>query len=186
MKKEIYLVDCENVGYKNLSYDGKIFYFTSGTNFMENLKSNEKEVHVYHDGCKDALDFILDTKLGYLICHYGKAYKYRIVSMDKGYENIVRYWGSQGYNVGTIQGNLCENSVSEKGKKSFDIILKGCDVTGWSDSDIKKLGNVFRSWLKSKEKSKSVLSKEVNKAFKNLSICVRENLVDYLYKEVVD
>lgn len=181
MKKEIYLVDCENIGYQHLSFDGKIFYFTSGTYFMDDLEANEREIHVYHDGIKDALDFILDTKLGYLICHYGKSYKYRIVSMDKGYENIIRFWGSQGYNIDSVL-------LSENNNREFKSILSNSDIIkGLSSAEKSKLSNVFASWYRSKKKSKSVLKSSIDKAFsKSLSTSVRNDIVDYLYKEVVD
>ena len=103
--KHIYLVDCENVGanYEVAVKDDyyQAYYFTSGNKHINfELKPNEFELHYTHNGCKDALDFIINTYLGYLVAKHPKSKTiYHIISKDTGFDNMAGFWGEQGYRV---------------------------------------------------------------------------------------
>ena len=62
--KCIYFVYCENVGFNHIEHDSscRILYFHSGKkpdNFA--LDKYEDFIQFTHNGCKDALDFVIDT-----------------------------------------------------------------------------------------------------------------------------
>lgn len=95
----IYFVDCENVGTTRLSGKPRgslIFYFTSGRSRMGGLAESEREVKVQHRRQKNALDFVLDTYLGFMMSRFGKSVKYVIVSNDKGFDLVAKFWGIGG------------------------------------------------------------------------------------------
>ena len=69
----IYLIDCENVGFSFFtSPNDLVYYFTNESVSELPFQCNENEIHMClkHTGCKDALDFVIDTYLGYLIRAY--------------------------------------------------------------------------------------------------------------------
>lgn len=100
--KHIYFVDCENVGKTRLSGKPRgslVFYFTSGRSRMGGLAEREREVKVQHRNQKNAVDFILDTYIGFMMSRFGKSVKYVIVSNDKGFDLVARFWGDWGFNI---------------------------------------------------------------------------------------
>lgn len=109
--KNYYLVDTENVGtsWKHLLADKTnrdeifIFYtdnspYISYTDMCEIIQypNSFKTIKCYTG--RDALDFQLDSYLGFLLRSAPKA-NYFIISNDNGYESICRFWGDQGYSV---------------------------------------------------------------------------------------
>ena len=50
---------------------------------------------------KNSLDFYLSSYLGYLIGK-GKHSSYTVVSQDTGYDGVIEYWRSEGYDVKRI------------------------------------------------------------------------------------
>lgn len=101
--RKILLVDCENVGnrrYGHILGDGSlVYYFTTKKVDESQLLGCEILINFQHDGCKDALDFIIDTYLGYLIRQYKYTREYIIVSKDTGFDNVCKFWRDMGYIV---------------------------------------------------------------------------------------
>jgi hypothetical protein len=102
MITEVYLVDCENVGGQSLcinNIQSQIFYLHSTEYKAQNRLPNETNVLYEHPVDKNALDFVLDSYLGYQIARYGLEAKYIIVSNDKGFDHLINFWSSYGYKV---------------------------------------------------------------------------------------
>jgi hypothetical protein len=76
-----------------------VYYFCKVSNNSFTLASNEFLFETKHNGCKDALDFIIDSYFGYQIRNFGKSVSYTIVSNDHGFENTVGFWKKQGYDT---------------------------------------------------------------------------------------
>ena len=162
----IFLVDCENVGYmklKNVKPDDYVFYFTSDRTLLFKLDSNETEIRFKHDGCKDALDFVLDSYLGFLIHKYGQSYVYNVVSRDLGYVNVCKFWQNRGYLVGCS----C---------KKFPFV----DWSKISNNDKEKIQNVYKNWCRSKKQLKRVLRSGINRLHIDMEFTERDKLVTYL------
>ena len=144
--KRVYLVDCENVGFSNfdnidISKDTQVYYFTSNNTHVAKLESYEFEVHVEHNHEKDALDFIIHTKLGSLIQEYGKDAGYQIVSKDKGFDVVVDFLTKLGY---VIIRSGCP--VANFGR---EILLRndyGRVVATLTDEQQRKLNNIRTHW----------------------------------------
>lgn len=98
---DIYYVDCENVGLRHItqSFDKnfKVLYFTSKNLRVKDLQDNEEELVCSLDRRKDALDYIIDTYLGYNLTLYDKATRHHIVSNDTGFDNVITFWRDKGY-----------------------------------------------------------------------------------------
>lgn len=120
----IYLIDCENVGFSFFtSPNDLVYYFTNESVSELPFQCNENEIHMClkHTVCKDALDFVIDTYLGYLIRAYGKNTEYFIISNDKGYDNVSAFWQQMGYNVYTNPHKVRNRFEDNISKKYFDI-----------------------------------------------------------------
>ena len=148
---EIYLVDVENVGFINInskSKNYKVFYISS-SNFknVNSLPSNCEVINYKHDGCKDALDFILDTYLGYLIATYGKSVNYHIVSDDRGYENVCGFWLEQGYSV--TCNSIGVRKLTPKQYQGYILIRD------MSYNETKRCMNIFKSYLNTDNKNRN-------------------------------
>lgn len=100
---DIYYVDCENVGLRHISQvfsnDFKVIYFTSKNLRVKELQSNEEEIVCSLDRRKDAMDYIIDTYLGYNLTKYDINTKHHIVSNDTGFDNVIMFWTSKGYSI---------------------------------------------------------------------------------------
>ncbi|MBR4470523.1 MAG: hypothetical protein IKS54_04335 [Erysipelotrichaceae bacterium] len=122
-KVPAYLIDSENVGSTwtdLLKSDEKFELYICVT---ENAKSlnftllkqltndNRHKINIIecHPG-KNSLDFYLSSYLGYLIGK-GRHSAYVIVSQDTGYDHVIEYWNSEGYDVTRI------NTKPEKEKR---------------------------------------------------------------------
>ncbi len=130
-----YLVDYENVktsgldGVANLS-EGDIvciFYSDNADNLTFGLhrRLNESQAEIIcrkvEIGTKNALDFQLSTYLGYIIHENLEApYDYYIVTKDKGFESLVKFWKSKA-NVKLVI-NVTKQSEDELVKQIADLI----------------------------------------------------------------
>lgn len=123
----VYLIDFENVhsngisGVEKLSADDKVYIFytenASSLSFSSHIKllACPAEVTYYNveAGGKNALDFQLASFLGYLIgsdsddCYY-------IISGDKGYENVKKFWEKSGLrrNISIIGAQSVKSAVN--------------------------------------------------------------------------
>lgn len=171
----IYLIDCENVGFSFFtSPNDLVYYFTNESVSELPFQCNENEIHMClkHTGCKDALDFVIDTYLGYLIRAYGKNTEYFIISNDKGYDNVSAFWQQMGYNVYTNPHKVRNRFEDNVSKKYFDINPAN-DIDAKIDNIPKnifdglsieyqvKINNIYASWARSKKKERSVLNKDM-------------------------
>lgn len=164
--KSIYLVDCENVGSNHLdilSDTSLVYYFTSNSRHIDNLKDYEKEVYCEHECIRDYLDFIIDGKLGFLIRHYGKEVNYIIVSKDKGFDGVRNHWVSSGYKVYRYQ-YICE--------------VVGMFFTNYKD--YLKVDTTYNNWLSSLNKTQSSLVINLSKHKYSCRVNI-ENLCNSLY-----
>jgi hypothetical protein len=118
----IFLVDMENVpkltNINKLATDDKLILFFSDNTApmpMDTLKAIidtgvSVEIKKIHLGTKNALDFQLSTYLGYLMHTYANA-KFIIVSKDKGFEVVKKFWAAEKKKNIVIQNNI---SVQQK------------------------------------------------------------------------
>lgn len=115
---DIYYVDCENVGLKHISQereDYKVIYFTNKNLRVKDLKENEQEIVCSLDRRKDALDYVIDTYLGYSIANNDKNVIHHIVSNDTGFDNVVMFWVSKGYTI----SRSCLHSYDDSSKQEI-------------------------------------------------------------------
>lgn len=180
--KDIYLVDCENIGYKHYNIDITdnilIYYFTSNNATVGLLKPHEREIYVEHSGRKNALDFVIDTKLGHLLCYYGRKVCFHIISCDKGYDDVCQYWNTQGYYV-VRNETIIEKTITDSDyclRANYDLIS-----SDFSSKEQKKLKNVYISWYRSKHKDYGVLRSQVFRVFKRIGEDGIKTMCDYLY-----
>lgn len=109
MRETFYLIDFENVhndgiaNIEDLSKGDHVHIFST-----ENALKIKPEVfwrkddmvtpHLVPAG-PQSLDMHLVSYLGYLLGLKGKQCTYKIISKDKGYDNIIRFWKEEGYNI---------------------------------------------------------------------------------------
>ena len=155
MITDIYLVDCENIGNQslNLPENCDIYYFLSYGK-LKNPHPNDIVKEIVHNGSKNALDFILDSWLGYLIHKYGTEIQYHIVSNDKGFSAIITYWKS--LNV-SISLEAYQDIMIKKINKN--ILKTHNDIETLLDSlpDNKKrsIKNIYTNWKRCKKKKRT-------------------------------
>lgn len=184
MKKytDIYLVDCENVGTRGLEVSNKtslVYYFTSNTVYKEDLSNNEIEVHIEHNVERNALDFIIDTKLGFLLRHYGREVNFYIISDDKGYNVVADYWKSQGYSVFTSHDGSGKYPQANKVELTYKYAMT---ISNFTEKDFRKLQNVYMSWARSKLRNYQVLYSQIVRAFHSILSKSEYSIVcNYLY-----
>ena len=177
--KCIYFVDCENVGFNHIEHDSscRILYFHSGKkpdNFA--LDKYEDFIQFTHNGCKDALDFVIDTSLGYELRYYGKSVVYYIVSGDNGYENISHFWGSLGFDVRLVDFGHIKVPIS-------DIIESGINIdiyTSMMKNYRKSVNKAVKKWLSTNNLSISSLRSRIMSLAIGLSNDDKEKLISYL------
>lgn len=113
---DCYLIDFENVhtyGMKKLlnvsEGDTVIIFFSEQSknvtlDVIEGVTKNNAILtcHKVNVGTKNALDFQLSSHLGYLIGKGTRNAKYHIVSQDKGYDCLCKYWKEQGILIDRI------------------------------------------------------------------------------------
>lgn len=119
--KTIYLVDCENVGYKSINKpDATVYYFCTELKFK--LSLGEFSEVVLHEKARNAMNLIVTTKLGYLINRYERNAKYIIVSYDSDFDVAINFWRDYGYDVTRVNKVDVEKPFKNK-MQSFDIDL---------------------------------------------------------------
>lgn len=179
---DIYLVDCENVGLRKLKIKDTskilVYYFTSNAFTAGSLEPHEREIHVYHNCKRDALDFIIDTKLGHLLCYYGRKVTFHIISYDKGFDNVCRFWELQNYKV--VRSEEYIENVSNvdcfKLRGRYNLLS-----SNFSIREHNKLRNVYTSWFRSKRRDYDNLKNQILRTFYSLS---KEDIIlicDYCY-----
>ena len=111
----VYLIDVENVGRESfLKYiknkdDAQFIYFMNINCKHEFTTKNNKIIQLETNAVKNACDFLLISRLGYLL-RENPYNTYIIVSNDKGYELTIDYWKHLGFNVSQLSPNN-ENSI---------------------------------------------------------------------------
>lgn len=122
-KNSAYLIDSENVGstwtslltnekvelYIFVTANAKSLNYTLLKEITENKNRNSYKVIECETG-KNSLDFYISSYLGYLIGKNNNS-DYTIVSQDKGYDNVIEFWKTQGIEVKKI------NTKPEKERK---------------------------------------------------------------------
>ena len=104
--KRFYLIDYENVGSKGMEDCSQLLdsdhihvFFTENTksidlDIVDNHGLAELKTHKVPTG-KESLDKHLGSYLGYLIGKYpSKEVKIFIISKDKGYDDLIKFWGN--------------------------------------------------------------------------------------------
>jgi hypothetical protein len=114
----IYLIDYENTkgagleGIEELTAEDTVYLFYSEnantlTFKMYDRISNAKARFQFIDvgvGTRNALDFQLTTWLGYLVCKgLGQKQYFYIVSQDKGFGSVCRFWKERSISVELVQ-----------------------------------------------------------------------------------
>lgn len=121
--KIYYLIDFENVhndGIANIENMTKsehvhIFSTKNATNIRQDIiwMKNDIQTHLVPVR-KQSLDMHLVSYLGYLLGINGKDCEYVIVSKDKDYDNIVKFWKEKGYTNISRKEKLPENAKTQK------------------------------------------------------------------------
>lgn len=126
----VYLIDYENIksegmnGIDELTKDDVVCLFYSENantmTFRMHRKINDCRADFrFQDvgvGSKNALDFQLATYLGYVIAENDaneQTEQYYIVSKDKGYQSVCRFWSDRGYMV-SMAADLTGTSAEDE------------------------------------------------------------------------
>ncbi|MDO5147556.1 MAG: PIN domain-containing protein [Eubacteriales bacterium] len=129
-----YLVDFENVnneGIENidvLSSEDHVYIFSTENAInirMDIIFSKKIDIQGYIvPVCKQSLDMHLVSYLGYLLGVHGKQCSYVIISKDKDYDNIIKFWKENGYpNISRepgIQRTEAQKREKSKEKKKME------------------------------------------------------------------
>lgn len=184
--KYVYLVDYENVGNRikiAQKSESKIFYF-SNKREMDCIKSNEVCLNLKVSG-KNALDFILDSRLGFLIATYGKKKSYIIVSNDKGYDTVINYWKSLGYSVSRRESQHKTVSRNVNQPFCFDITHQLKQI-GLTDKQVRKINNVYISFTKAKHPKLKNINRGLEPTICCLSTSQQEKIRKIFIKELLE
>ena len=172
---DIYYVDCENVGLRHItqsfSKDFKVIYFTSKNLRVKDLQENEEELVCSLDRRKDALDYIIDTYLGYSLTLYDKNTRHHIVSNDTGFDNVITFWKDKGYNLDRSCLHNYDFVQSITSEKELDFMVRRL-----TNRNRFKLFDTYKRWNNSESTPNPVV----------LSIKVRslKLVVDYTEEEL--
>ena len=111
---EYYFVDYENVNAAGLNgivrlteEDVVVIFYSENANTMtfglhRRINASRAQIRFQKvlSGSRNALDFQLSSYLGYVICeNAGKETTYYVVSRDRGYEVLTKYWKHQNVDV---------------------------------------------------------------------------------------
>ena len=125
---DIYYVDCENVGLRHITQsfdkDFKVIYFTSTNLRVKDLHENEEELVCSLDRRKDALDYIIDTYLGYSLTLYDKCTRHHIVSNDTGFDNVIAFWTDKGYKIDRSCLHNYDSVQESSSEKELDFMVR--------------------------------------------------------------
>lgn len=129
----MFFIDLENINASGLEYVKTItqgdryyvFYSDACSDISEEtimrIRDNGGSIKLYkvENGTGNALDFQLSSFVGYVIREsVHKNDEYIIVSGDKGYDVVCRFWRKQGYHIQRI------NRFTDKGKTITALELK--------------------------------------------------------------
>lgn len=119
-----YLIDFENVhngglgNIDSLSQTDHVHIFsTENANTVRMDYVFSKEVDIDGDivpARKQSVDMHLVSYLGYLLAKHGKQCAYVIVSKDKDYDNIIKFWKKKGYSNISRKQEIPGTSVKQK------------------------------------------------------------------------
>lgn len=145
------LIDYENIStddmvkvLKNIRDDEKVIVVMGSTtptrlmfslNEALNLKRENIEVKVTdrQDGTLNAVDFVLTTVLGSVIAN-NDAESYRIVSHDRGFLPVIRYWREQGIIIDSPTLEYTEFEEFEEENSSLeDLAYEENDIDVYTD-----------------------------------------------------
>lgn len=118
-----YLIDFENVhndGIANIESITKenhihIFSTQNAINIRSDIfwLNGDIQSHLV-PACKQSLDMHLVSYLGYLLGIHGKQCAYVIISKDKDYDNIIKFWKDEGYPNISRKEKLPGNASAQK------------------------------------------------------------------------
>lgn len=190
----VYLLDYENVkdlsGISNLSSDDLVIIFYSKNansatmDDVSNIVSSKAKIKCKRVelGKPNALDFQLNSYLGYLIKQNENVKcKYYIVSKDKGYPLVAKFWKKEkGINIQIIpdmavktqhktdesaeslpQKQETPDTQSDASKSELETILQNSDFNLTQNEISKIVGYV------SKYKTSTTINNNLNKLFKD-------------------
>lgn len=128
--KTFYLIDFENVhneGIENIDSLAKtehvhIFSTNNALNIRMDIVSSTRidKIHIVPVR-KQSLDMHLVSYLGYLLGIHGNQCVYVIVSKDADYDNIIKFWKSEGYNISRKQKIPGISANKKKTEKSVTV-----------------------------------------------------------------
>lgn len=119
----VYLVDCENVGAKpfDVADTDKVLYFVPHKTYASDKLKSETKIVTNHNGKHDALDFCLDSYLGYLIGQGEK--NLCIISCDTGFDNVVNFWKQRNINVSRVKQSPTKR-VESKNEAYYEALIE--------------------------------------------------------------
>lgn len=133
-----YLIDYENINdkesLKNMNFLTKmehihIFYTKNVPKIsieLAFLKGIDIEAHIVPSG-KQSVDMYLVSYLGHLMGKHGKQSAYVIISGDKDYNNIIKFWEAEGYSNISKKQKIPGTSTEQK--KSVQLSATGTAQT---------------------------------------------------------
>ena len=154
-----YLIDFENVhneGIENLENITKndhvhIFSTQNALNIRNDIfwMNGDIKPHLVPIR-KQSLDMHLVSYLGYLLGVHGKNCTYVIVSKDKDYDNIIKFWKEEGYSNISRKENLLGTVTTQKKTEQVAVQVKndtqhakdkissvlGCEMKGTDRSEL--------------------------------------------------
>lgn len=162
-----YLIDYENTkkagmaGLEDLTEGDTVCLFYSVNADTMTFEMHEKinackakfELQQAIVGSKNALDFELVTYLGYLIGG-DRREKYYIVSGDKGFESVCKYWAKRHVSV-TLCSDLHGRNVHQETEQ---LVKDVAEATG-RPQDAKKIADIIRKY-KTKQGINNALVRE--------------------------
>lgn len=185
-----YFIDYENVncnglnGIKNLSEnDFVMIFYTSNANTLtfdlhkQIIKSSANIKYIETNTGSNALDFELSTYLGYIIGSVTNA-EYFIISNDKGFENIQKFWKRRQVNIKIqvdIQGTPVISApqvhpvTSSNNKISYAEFEKAISELKLSKQNLDRLWVIFNNSMSTKDisKRKQYISNNITQTFGN-------------------
>lgn len=157
--QRVYLIDTENIGRVTLSEleqlrDNDIaIIFESDQSFKlsfeDALLIDQQKICSIKtvNGSRNAMDFMIATVLGHLVTE-SKDRIYIIVSRDKGYDEIVKYWKLQGLYVFRQECVYFDTSeINERAHRIKKLTLKELDHLYGSNVEIKNNEDILRKYI---------------------------------------
>lgn len=175
---DCYLIDFENVhtyGMKKLlnvsEGDTVIIFFSEQSknvtlDVIEGVTKNNAILtcHKVSVGTKNALDFQLSSHLGYLIGKGTRNTKYHIVSQDKGYDCLCKYWKEQEILIDRIGITESAPAPKKKSKTKTSNLATFKEIKKYlsNEDDPKEVLTIFNQ-----HKTKQEICNGIAKKFKD-------------------